>query len=133
MPFAADTEAPGRHSYEIDRCKELSAVLSRVGDRWTMLVVIVLANGPMRFSELKRAIGGVTQRMLTLTLRGLERDGVVTRTVTPTRPPRVDYELTSLGRSLRGPIEALGQWSFENLDVIHRSREAYDAAATAED
>jgi DNA-binding HxlR family transcriptional regulator len=85
-------------------CRNVAPVLNRVGDKWSMMIVMMLADGPRRFSELKRAIDGISQRMLTLSLRGLERDGLVTRTVTPTIPPRVDYELTELGDSLREPV-----------------------------
>jgi DNA-binding HxlR family transcriptional regulator len=88
-------------------CRTISEVLSRVGDKWTVLVVDTLGDGPKRFNELRRALGSISQRMLTLTLRGLERDGLVTRTVFPTIPPRVDYELTKLGRSLREPVNQL--------------------------
>src|SRR3990170_5838304 len=84
-------------------CRNVTPVLNRVGDKWSMLIVMNLSNGPKRFSELKRAIAGISQRMLTLSLRGLERDGLVSRTVTPTIPPRVDYELTAIGESLREP------------------------------
>ncbi len=81
-------------------CRAVSEVLERVGDKWSVLVVVMLGAGPKRFNELRRSIASISQRMLTLTLRGLERDGLVTRTVFPTIPPRVDYELTELGRSL---------------------------------
>src|SRR6185312_15014451 len=81
-------------------CRAVSAVLARIGDKWSVLIVAMLGDGPKRFNEIKRQVGGISQRMLTLTLRGLERDGLVTRTVFPTVPPRVDYELTELGRSL---------------------------------
>src|SRR5580692_12495943 len=80
-------------------CRAVSEVLAQIGDKWTVLVVTVLGDGPKRFNEVRRALGSISQRMLTLTLRGLERDGLVTRTVFPTIPPRVDYELTKLGRS----------------------------------
>ncbi len=102
-------------------------VLSRVGDKWSVLVIALLGDGPMRFNELRRSIEGISQRMLTLTLRGLERDGLVTRTVTPTTPPRVDYALTSLGVTLLKPIRALAEWSEENRVAIHASRERFDA------
>ena len=108
-------------------CQAVGSILSRIGDKWTVLVVMMLADGPRRFNELKRMIGGVSQRMLTLTLRGLERDGLVTRTLFPTIPPRVDYELTELGHSLRCPIEALGRWAFANIPVVERARAAFDA------
>jgi DNA-binding HxlR family transcriptional regulator len=87
-------------------CRAVASVLARVGDKWSVLVIMMLIEGPMRFNELKRKIGGISQRMLTLTLRGLERDGLVTRTVFPTIPPRVDYELTELGRGLAQPVRA---------------------------
>src|SRR6266496_1828591 len=89
-------------------CRALGDVLSRLGDKWTVFVVGLLSKGPMRFNEIRRTIGGISQRMLTLTLRGLERDGLVTRTVYATIPPRVDYELTDLGRGLANPVQALG-------------------------
>ena len=83
-------------------CRGVASVLSRIGDKWSVLVIMMLGDGPRRFNELKRMIGGISQRMLTLTLRGLERDGLVKRTIFPTIPPRVDYELTDLGRGLSG-------------------------------
>ncbi len=107
-------------------CGRVSEVLSRIGDKWSVLVVMLLSDGPRRFNELKKMIGAISQRMLTLTLRGLERDGLVTRTVFPTVPPRVDYALTSLGRSIRPPVEALGAWAFANLDAIERARQEFD-------
>ena len=110
----------------------VSDVLARIGDKWSVLIVMMLAGGPRRFSELKRMVDGISQRMLTLTLRGLERDGLLTRTVTPTIPPRVDYELTELGRSLRGPVQAMGQWAQANRPAIDAARASYDADALAE-
>ncbi len=107
-------------------CGRVSEVLSRIGDKWSVLVVMLLSDGPRRFNELKKMIGAISQRMLTLTLRGLERDGLVTRTVFPTVPPRVDYALTSLGRSIRPPVEALGAWAFANLDAIEKARQEFD-------
>lgn len=101
-------------------------VLSRVGDKWSILVVAVLRDGSLRFNELRRSIEGVSQRMLTLTLRGLERDGLVTRTVTPTTPPRVDYGLTRLGRTLLEPIMALADWAEKNRTTIQTSRQRFD-------
>jgi DNA-binding HxlR family transcriptional regulator len=108
-------------------CRRVTPVLNRVGDKWSMQVVMALASGPKRFTELKRALDGVSQRMLTLTLRGLERDGLVNRTVTPTIPPRVDYELTELGISLREPVKALGQWALDHIDCIFAAQQRYDA------
>nr|WP_245479555.1 helix-turn-helix domain-containing protein [Hansschlegelia zhihuaiae] len=107
-------------------CRLVSSVLARVGDKWSVLVVMFLADGSKRFNELKRLIGGVSQRMLTLTLRGLERDGLVTRTVTPTIPPRVDYELTELGRSLQKHAVALAGWANENQAAIESARSRFD-------
>ena len=110
-------------------CRNVAPVLNRVGDKWSMMIVMMLANGPLRFSELKRAIDGISQRMLTLSLRGLERDGLVTRTVTPTIPPRVDYELTELGISLRLPVKALGEWAIAHIACIRAAQEKFDSAA----
>ena len=107
-------------------CTAVTPVLARVGDKWSVLIVRFLGQGPRRFNELKRDIGGISQRMLSLTLRGLERDGLVTRTVFPTVPPRVDYELTDLGRSLWRPVEALGAWARANQGEIESSRRAFD-------
>jgi DNA-binding HxlR family transcriptional regulator len=107
-------------------------VLARIGDKWSVQAVMLLADGPRRFNELKRMIGDVSQRMLTLTLRGLERDGLVTRTVFATIPPRVDYALTPLGQSLRGPVQALGAWAIAHQDVIAQARKTFDSRA-AED
>jgi DNA-binding HxlR family transcriptional regulator len=110
-------------------CRAISDVLSRVGDKWSVLVVTRLGDGPMRFNELRRSIGGISQRMLTLTLRGLERDGLVTRTAFPTIPPRVDYALTPLGRDLLQPVSALGTWALRNQEKIARARERFDGAS----
>jgi DNA-binding HxlR family transcriptional regulator len=110
-------------------CSSVTSVLSRVGDKWSVLIVMMLSDGPRRFGELKRMIGGVSQRMLTLTLRGLERDGMVKRTVFPTIPPRVEYELTELGHSLRVPLEALGNWAFAHIAAVERARAEFDARA----
>src|SRR6267378_1927019 len=112
-----------------DDCRAVSEVLSRVGDKWTILVVGELGNGPKRFNEIRRALGSISQRMLTLTLRGLERDGLVTRTVFPTIPPRVDYELTKLGRSLLEPVSGIGLWARQNRAAIQEARVRFDTAA----
>ena len=120
-----DVTGEGERRHE---CRRVTPVLNRVGDKWSMQVVMELASGPKRFSELKRALDGVSQRMLTLTLRGLERDGLVNRYVTPTIPPRVDYELTELGISLREPVRALGQWALDHIDCIFAAQQRYDAA-----
>jgi DNA-binding HxlR family transcriptional regulator len=111
-----------------EECRQVSEVLQRIGDKWTVLVVGELGGGPKRFSEIRRSLGSISQRMLTLTLRGLERDGLVTRTVFPTVPPRVDYELTKLGRSLLEPVNELGRWARQNQPVIQEARQKFDAA-----
>ena len=108
-------------------CRTISTLLSRIGDKWTVLVVQTLGEGPKRFNELRREIPSVSQRMLTLTLRNLERDGIVNRTVTPTIPPRVDYELTELGQSLQRPICGLATWATENVEAIHKAQAKFDA------
>lgn len=108
-------------------CRTISILLARIGDKWTVLVVQTLGEGPKRFNELRREIPSVSQRMLTLTLRNLERDGLVNRTVTPSIPPRVDYELTSLGQSLLKPICGLANWATENVEAIHKAQAKYDS------
>ena len=112
-------------------CRSVTPVLNRVGDKWSMLIVMLLSRGPKRFSELKRAIDGISQRMLTLSLRNLERDGLVSRHVTPTIPPRVDYELTELGISLREPVQGLGAWAMAHIDCIRAAQQRYDEAQDA--
>ena len=107
-------------------CRTISTLLSRIGDKWTVLVVATLGDGSRRFNELRREIPSVSQRMLTLTLRNLERDGLVNRTVTPSIPPRVDYELTDLGHSLLKPITALTQWALDNVEGIHAAQARFD-------
>src|SRR5471032_993910 len=110
-------------------CRAIGDILARVGDKWSVLVVSRLGEGPVRFNELRRSIGGISQRMLTLTLRGLERDGLITRTVFPTIPPRVDYELTKLGHSLLEPVSGLGLWARKNIGKIETARAKFDGAA----
>lgn len=110
-------------------CKRINEVLSRVGDRWSVLVVISLSQyGVLRFNALKRHLG-ISQRMLSLTLRELERDGLVTRTYHPTIPPKVEYALTPMGESFRDPVRALGHWALDNQGAIDAARAAYDSAA----
>jgi DNA-binding HxlR family transcriptional regulator len=116
---------PPRSQLDSD-CRGVASILARVGDKWSVFVIMLLGGGPLRFNEIKRMIGGISQRMLTLTLRGLERDGLVTRTVFPTIPPRVDYELTDLGRGLSRPVEALGKWAFEHRVEIENARARFD-------
>jgi len=107
-------------------CRTISTLLSRIGDKWTVLVVSSLAEGSMRFNELRREIPSVSQRMLTLTLRNLERDGLVSRKVTPSIPPRVDYALTELGHSLQKPVQALVGWAIQHDEQIHAAQARYD-------
>ena len=108
-------------------CLNVAPVLNRVGDKWSMLIVMILADGPKRFNELKRAIDGISQRMLTLSLRGLERDGLVSRSVTASIPPRVDYALTELGASLTEPVRALGDWALAHIGCIRAAQARFDA------
>ena len=109
-------------------CRAVSDVLSRVGDKWSVLVVTKLGGGSKRFNELRREIGGISQRMLTLTLRGLERDGLVTRKIIPTSPLGVEYDLTALGRDLLQPVSALGAWAIRNQGKIQQARVRFDSA-----
>lgn len=108
-------------------CQTINAVLSRVGDRWSVLVIFALREGRRRFSELKRELD-ISQRMLSLTLRDLERDGLVSRHYHPTIPPKVEYELTALGQSLREPVAILARWALDNHSAIDAARAAFDAA-----
>ena len=117
---------PPRSDLDIGDCRGVASILARVGDKWSVFVIMLLGDGPRRFNEIKRMVGGISQRMLTLTLRGLERDGLVTRTVFPTIPPRVDYELTDLGRALCKPVVALGSWAFEHQTEIQSARARFD-------
>jgi DNA-binding HxlR family transcriptional regulator len=107
-------------------CRAVSSVLARVGDKWSVLIIVLLGDGTKRFNEIKRMVGGISQRMLTLTLRGLERDGLVTRTIYPTIPPRVDYDLTELGRSLWAAVEPLGLWARVHVKDTHVARDKFD-------
>ncbi|WP_063683009.1 winged helix-turn-helix transcriptional regulator [Bradyrhizobium stylosanthis] len=126
-PAHTDLPAPRLPDPDHSDCRGVASVLSRVGDKWSVFVIMNLSDGPKRFNELKRMINGISQRMLTLTLRGLERDGLVTRTIFPTIPPRVDYELTDLGRGLQQPVKALGQWAMDHLAQIEAARTRFDA------
>ncbi len=106
-------------------CAATREILSLVGDKWSVMVIVNLGEGSKRFSDLKRAVDGISQRMLTLTLRGLERDGLLTRTVLPSNPPRVDYELTRMGESLLEPVSELADWAHGHIAEIRRAREAF--------
>ncbi len=115
-----------RHTAALhENCVALREVLNRVGDKWSIQVVALLNDGPRRFSELRRSVEGISQRMLTLTLKGLERDGLVTRTMYPTIPPRVDYELTRVGRTLLEPVMALAAWAEKNRGQIQAARDRF--------
>jgi DNA-binding HxlR family transcriptional regulator len=103
-------------------CKGLAGVLADVGDKWTIMVVGALSKGSLRYNEIQRRVSGISQRMLTLTLKRLEVDGIVTRTVFPTVPPRVDYELTALGQTLRGALVPLQLWAAKNRELIADNR-----------
>jgi DNA-binding HxlR family transcriptional regulator len=109
-----------------ESCPAVREVLNRVGDKWSVQIVALLGDGPMRFSELRRSIEGISQRMLTLTLRGLERDGLIERTVFPEIPPRVEYELTRLGKTLLEPIQGLAEWAGKYRTSIQEARASYD-------
>lgn len=117
---------------ETEPCRRVSQILSRIGDKWSVLVVMLLGEKSRRFNELRREIGGVSQKMLSSTLRSLERDGFVTRTVHPTVPPRVDYALTDLGRELLDPVGALGEWAIENAGRIEAARRRFDGEQSAQ-
>ena len=112
--------------HETEDCRHISELLSRIGDKWSVLVVSYLGQGTMRFSELRRRIGGISQKMLTVTLRNLERDGFVIRTIRPTSPPAVDYQLTDLGRELVVPVQGLAEWARANTHHIEAARERFD-------
>jgi DNA-binding HxlR family transcriptional regulator len=107
-------------------CRDLRSILALVADKWTVLIVVLLGDGPKRFNEIKRMVGGISQRMLTFTLRGLERDGLLTRTVYPTTPQRVDYELTKLGSTLWKAVEPLSSWARAHVSEILTSRKRFD-------
>lgn len=122
---------PGPHATtgEVSgQCQTIRETFSWMGDKWTLLVVRALSGGPQRFTSLKQSVDGISQRMLTLTLRKLERDGLVRRTVFPEIPPRVEYELTSLGATLMHPVSVLASWAIEYHDAIEDSRSNFDAA-----
>ena len=110
------------------RCR-VREILDRVGDKWSLFVVFSLRDGPQRFTALKRSVDGISQRMLTVTLRGLERDGIVTRTMYPVMPPRVDYELTKMGQALMDAVGSLMAWADAHLDDVDAARQAYDERA----
>ena len=108
-----------------DDCQAVAETLDRIGDKWTVLVVGALEQGPLRYNEIRRAVDGISQRMLTLTLKGLERDGLVHRTMYPTIPPRVDYELTELGRKLMAPLRSLYDWAVKHRPAMLAARKKF--------
>jgi DNA-binding HxlR family transcriptional regulator len=115
---------------EVESCSFVREVLGRIGDKWSVLVIVLLGDSTRRFNEMRRSIEGISQRMLTLTLRGLERDGLVTRAVYPTVPPRVEYALTPLGKKLRKTVTEMAQWAVENRKGIERARADFDRRET---
>nr|WP_197981571.1 MULTISPECIES: helix-turn-helix domain-containing protein [unclassified Frigoribacterium] len=128
----SETSGLDASSYELDPYQAgcpTRRVLDRIGDRWTVLVVGTLDDGPRRFSEIRRVVDGISQKMLTQTLRGLERDGLVSRTVYAEVPPRVEYELTEAGQTLRAPLKALERWSIEHFGDVSDSQREYDSRA----
>lgn len=118
---------PG-NTHDTETCRAVAEILARIGDKWTVYIVRLLAGGSMRFNEIRREVSAISQRMLSLTLRGLERDGLVTRTVTPSIPPRVDYSLTPMGLTLIAPLQAVGEWAIINRDYVESSRQKFDRA-----
>lgn len=127
MKMTADEKAD-----VLSDCRRVLPVLSLVGDKWTVLVIVVLRNRPHRFNELKRSIDGISQQMLARTLKALERDGMVVRTTFPTMPPQVQYELSNLGQSLSAPVLALGKWAYDHLSEIDGARDRYDGKSCDE-
>jgi DNA-binding HxlR family transcriptional regulator len=127
--FSRQAKSDARDSERPEECRAVGSVLALVGDKWSVMIIVTLGNGPLRFNEIKRAVGGISQRMLTLTLRGLERDGLVTRTQFATIPPRVDYELTALGCSLWQIVEPLVAWARARMNDMKRARETFDENA----
>ena len=126
-PKHEGTASMSNHLHLPEDCRAVSEVLARVGDKWTILVVVVLGEEPKRFNEIRRSLGSISQRMLTLTLRALERDGLLTRTVTPTVPVTVTYELTDLGVSLQAVMRGIKAWAETNMDEVLANRERYDS------
>jgi DNA-binding HxlR family transcriptional regulator len=125
----ADTHKPVRTANDKGECRAVTEFLARIGDKWTVMVVGALSQGTRRYTELHRSVDGISQRMLTLTLKGLEEDGLVVRTVHPTIPPRVEYALTDLGRTLIRPLRTLREWTVEHRPAMLEARKAYAKAA----
>ena len=119
-----------QHTDRSKECRAVASVLEHIGDKWSVMIIALLGDGPMRFNELKRVVDGISQRMLTLTLRGLERDGLITRTQFPTIPLRVEYELTNLGGSLLDVVKPLGSWARCHVKEITEARDKFDKRAS---
>lgn len=126
MKFDYKISFPQLDTEDLDSCRVALEVLDRVGDKWTVMVVGVLASGPTRFNAVQRSIPGLSHRMLTITLRGLERDGLVERRAYPTSPPKVEYELTEFGHSLIEPLSVLSTWAIRNREKILSARARFD-------
>lgn len=122
---------PRHTTISTESCPAVREVLNRIGDKWSVLIVALLGDGTRRFGELRRSVDGISQRMLTLTLRGLERDGLVTRTIFPTIPPRVEYRLTPLGKTLLEPVLGLAAWAEANRSRIQDARDRFDQIAAS--
>lgn len=121
-----DTAARTRNEMLFKECQKISDIFSRIGDKWSVYALLLLSNGPMRFGELRGRIDGISQRMLTLTLRALERDGLLTRTAYPVIPPRVEYELTPIAHSLVDVLAHLGYWAIEHYSLVTHARALFD-------
>jgi DNA-binding HxlR family transcriptional regulator len=126
-----DSRTCARDNLDTEVCDTIADLLARIGDKWSLLIVSTLGDGPVRFNELRRRIGDISQKMLSSTLKVLERDGLVSRTVLPTVPPQVDYALTDLGRDLLCPVAALAEWTAANTPRIMAARAEYDSRAEA--
>lgn len=131
MPDQGRTFRKPGNCGDTEACEPISRMLARISDKWTLLVVRVLGDGPLRFNALKREIGEISQKMLASTLRDLEENGFVTRTVTPVTPPQVEYALTDLGRDFWEPVQALADWTRANSPRIDAARAAYAARRMA--
>jgi DNA-binding HxlR family transcriptional regulator len=117
-------ETPGNHE-DTARCEHISRLIARISDKWTLLVVRVLGRGPLRFNALRREVGEISQKVLASTLRDLESNGFVSRTVTPSKPPQVEYALTNLGREFLHPVQSLAEWVVDNSSRMDAARTAY--------
>lgn len=126
-----DSRSCARDGADPEICTAISDMLARIGDKWSLLIVSTLGQGPLRFNELRRQIDDISQKMLSSTLKVLERDGLVARTVHPSVPPQVEYSLTDLGRELKTPVSALAEWTAANTPRIIAARAEYDSRTQA--